>query len=452
MLSALVCLGRHTITGLLCASGRQFRDWSGDYRVFSESRFDPGEIFGVLRRGVVDSLKGGEPLITAMDDSILRKTGRKIPGVKYLRDPLGPPFHVNFVRAQRVIQLSGALLPRAGQGPARMVPLDFVHAPSPRKPRKDAPPEVWKAYRRTQREQSVSRVGVRRVTALRGQLDADASGRPRPLWVIVDGRFTNKPVLKDLPERTTLIGRIRSDAKLYHLPSPRDRAGRGRRRVYGDRDPTPEALRQDEGIPWQTVNVFAARKRHDLKVKTLSPLRWRSAGGRHTLRVIVIAPLAYRPRRGARLLYRKPAYLICTDPDLPLERVIQAYIWRWDIEVNFRDEKQILGVGEPQVRAPASVRTAPALLVAAYGMLLLAAARTFGPNGKPTHLPQPKWRSKKAKLRASTSDLIQHLRAELWGQALAVSNFSRFMDKPIPHMNPEKNIPDLRSAVLYAAG
>jgi hypothetical protein len=36
-----------------------------------------------------------------MDDSILRKSGRKIPGVGYRRDPLSPAFHLNFVRGMR---------------------------------------------------------------------------------------------------------------------------------------------------------------------------------------------------------------------------------------------------------------------------------------------------------------------------------------------------------------
>ena len=452
MVSALVCLGRHTITGLLCTGGRQFRDWSAAYRVFSESRFDLPELFTALRRAVMECSGEDRPLIVAMDDTILRKTGRKIPGVTYRRDPLGPPFHVNLVRARRVVQLSAALPAPHANAPARMAPIDFVHAPTPDKPRKGAPPEVWRAYRRQQRAWSVSRVGAGRVQALRGHLDVALSNPARSLWVTVDGRFTNRVVLKALPERTALIGRIRSDAKLYYLPASSEHAGRGRRRVYGERAPTPEQLRQDDTIPWQTVNLFAAGKRHDFRIKTLSPLRWRSAGQRHTLRLIAIAPLAYRPRKGARLLYRKPAYLICTDPDSPVAEVLQAYIWRWDIEVNFRDEKQLIGIAEAQVRSPASADNAPGFFVAAYGMLLVAAARAFGLSGGAHRLSPPKWRSKKHKLRASTSDLIQHLRGELWGEALGASNFSGFTTPKPPGEKPEKIIPDLRGAVLYATG
>jgi hypothetical protein len=33
-LSTLVCLGRHTITGLITTAGGQFADWSADFRLF----------------------------------------------------------------------------------------------------------------------------------------------------------------------------------------------------------------------------------------------------------------------------------------------------------------------------------------------------------------------------------------------------------------------------------
>jgi hypothetical protein len=46
------------------------------------------------------------------------------------------------------------------------------------------------------------------------------------------------------------------------------------------------------------------------------------------------------------LLYRQPAYLLCTDPQMALQEFLQLFLWRWDIEVNFRNEKTLLGVGQ----------------------------------------------------------------------------------------------------------
>ncbi len=86
---------------------------------------------------------------------------------------------------------------------------------------------------------------------------------------------------------------------------------------------------------------------------------WRPAGTHQVLQLIVIAPLAYRLRQGSKLLYRKPAFLLCTDENLDPQVVIETDVWRWDIEVNFREEKTLLGVGQAQVRAPPLGRIRP---------------------------------------------------------------------------------------------
>src|SRR5216684_1943771 len=99
-LSSLLCLGRHTVTGLLTTCGREFHDWSAEYRLFSRHRFPAADIFSVVRRGVLAELSPKAPLCVAVDDSLLRKTGIRIPGVAWRRDPLGPRFQTNFVRAQ----------------------------------------------------------------------------------------------------------------------------------------------------------------------------------------------------------------------------------------------------------------------------------------------------------------------------------------------------------------
>ena len=52
MLGQLVCLGRHTLTGVLCTHGAQHRDWSADYRLYSRDRIDETALFDGLRKGV----------------------------------------------------------------------------------------------------------------------------------------------------------------------------------------------------------------------------------------------------------------------------------------------------------------------------------------------------------------------------------------------------------------
>jgi hypothetical protein len=298
----------------------------------------------------------------------------------------------------------------------------------------------------------LSQRGAERLRRLRSSLDEDPTGRQRQLITAVDGSFTNATVLRKLPERTTLIGRLRKDAKLYALPVPHAGKRPGRKPNYGERLPTPEQLRQDTSVPWHTVQAWSCGKIHSFQLKTIAPVRWRAAGPEQNLRLVVIRPLAYRLSAHSRTLYRKPAYLICTDPDMPLEQLLQTYLWRWGIEVNFRDEKTLLGAGEAQVRNAGSVQSVPALLVASYALLMLAAHHTFDKaDHKNTRLPQPKWRKQKPQRPITTAQAISHLRAQLWGKAMGVEHFSHFTTTHPKTTKPPNYQLDLSSAVIYAS-
>lgn len=439
----MVGFGRHTITGLLRNQNRTQQDWSADYRFYAEDRLDVGKIFGHVRAGVEQCGAADSPLVVAMDDSILRKTGRRIFGSGYRRDPLSPPFHVNFVRGLRVLQISAAV--RQGeQGAARMIPIDFQHAALPAKPHRKAPPEQHAAYALERAKRNINLVGGERLACLRQQMDAGGSASRR-LLVTVDGRFTNSTVLRQIPERTVLIGRVRKDSVFYHPPERQPE--RGRKRKYGLRCPTPEALLQDPSVAWQTVVAYAAGQRYKFKIKTLDRVYSAMDLGRKALRVVVIEPVPYRASKRSKLERREPAFLICTDPDLPIAELLQAYLWRWDIEVNFRDEKTILGVGQAQVRSELSNQNAPALAVAAYAMLLLASVKTYGAQGKPDTFQSPLWYRRKQEKRATTNELINQLRYELWNHSLK-TNFTGFSQKNEPDHNGIKCDHPLESAVF----
>ena len=437
------------MTGLLTTCGREFHDWSAEYRLFSRHRFPAADIFSVVRRGVLAELRPHAPLCVAIDDSLLRKTGLRIPGVAWRRDPLGPRFQTNFVRAQRVLQFSASVPLSAGA--YRMVPIVFLHAPTPPKPSSQAAPPEVAAYRQAARRAALPYRAAQQIAALRQALDAEPNGAQRPIHLLVDGGYTNRTVLKNLPPRTTVVGRIRKDAKLYFFPPPPHAPQqRGRPRRYGAPAPTPEQLRTDESVPWTSMEISVSGTPHPMRVKSLENLLWRTAGLQHTLRLVVIAPLGYRLRKNSKILYRQPAFLICTDPALDLRSVIQGYVQRWDIEVNFREEKTLLGVGQAQVRNAASVEAVPSLQVAAYAMLLLATLRARDGTAKTDLLPPPKWAGDVATRRFSTQRAISQLRAEVWSRALGLDTFSGFATRTTSTAKPEKFLPDLASAVLYA--
>lgn len=407
------------------------------------------QIFAVIRHSVLQELPPESPLCVAIDDTLLRKSGTHTPGVAWRRDPLGPRFRTNFVRAQRALQLSASI--PLSDGAYRMVPIAFHHAPTLPRPGRQASAELLQQYRKAARLARLPLVAAQQITALRRALDDEPNGLQRSLHVVGDGGYTNETVLKKLPPRTTLIGRIRKDAKLYFLPQPPPSAPRrGRPRRYGALAPTPEQLRTDETTPWTTIDVSISGAPHQMRVKCIDSVLWRTAGLAHVLQVVVIAPLSYRLRKGSKLLYTRPTFLICTDAQFDIRSLVQEYVQRCDIETNFREEKTLLGVGQAQVRNPHSVEAVPAFQVASYAMLLLATLHASRRPEKANLLPSPKWNDQTTARRFSTVRAINQLRAELWGRTVGLTNFSGFDAQGTPTTKPQKFTPNLPSAVFYA--
>lgn len=408
---------------MLSASGNQFKDWSAAYRLFKGERMKLDELFGSIRKQVV-LLNGSQQrhIYAHMDDTLLRKRGKKIHGTGWMRDPLGPPFASNFVWGQRFIQISLSLLEKDTFGPSRAIPVDFVHCPPVQKPSKKATQQEVAVYRERQKKEKMSAVGIQRIINLRNKLDDDGHASTK-LVLSVDGSYTNETVLRQLPANVDLIGRIRKDAKLYQLPEP-STGQRGRKRSYGPELPTPEQIRQDNTIPYQPVEAWAAGKMRTFDVKLVKNIRWRKSKDRN-LMLIIIRPVSYRLTKKSKLLYRNPAYLISTDQNTDIRLLLQAYIRRWEIEVGFRDQKTLIGCGQAQVREKNAVQKVPAFISACYGMILLASHITNLTQNK--ILPGPKWYKNQQKSRVTTGDILNRLRTERWVQSVNI-NFSDFVN------------------------
>jgi hypothetical protein len=259
------------------------------------------------------------------------------------------------------------------------------------------------------------------------------------LVISVDGSYTNETVLKNLNKNTTIIGRIRKDAKLNVLPVLNQM---GRKRIYGEDIPTPEQIRQSQHTQWQEVEGWACGKVHTFNVKIVKNIRWRKSGAIN-LQLVIIRPIAYRLTKKSKLLYREPVYLICTDNELSIEKLLQAYLWRWGIEVNFKEQKTILGCGKAQVRTEDSCQNVPTFHTAVYSMLLTASAKNTQQE-----LPRPKWYKKPKLSPPTTGDILNQYRAASWADNISISynNFVKLENKQRSRRNSVN--PNL-SAVLY---
>jgi hypothetical protein len=407
LVGLLTAFGRRTVSRALCAEGRAQVDWAADYRTFSRSPWNGDELFLGVLATAMQHLPGAGFIAALMDDTSMKKRSRVIKAARWLRDALSPPFHVNLRYGLRCIHLALPLpLYEAGHG-ARAISIGFELAPPAKKPGSRASAAEVDAYRTAKMTMSLPAKGVAALAALRSKLDRLDAGN-RQLLGVVDGSYTNRRVLRNLPDRVDLLGRTRKDIVLF-APAPP-----GGRRIYGDRLPTPEAIRTDANRAYQAVVCHYGGDWRKIRYKELTNVLWRTGGGRRLLRLLVLAPTPYRgPGRAGRMLYREPAFLITTDLESPAQALIQAYLNRWQIEVLHRDLKSGLGLGQAQVWSDESVPRLHSAIVAAYAMLTLAALETYGPERAAAFPPLPLWRRNKPQLRASQTDLITLLRNDL---------------------------------------
>ncbi|RQW06391.1 hypothetical protein EH223_02380 [candidate division KSB1 bacterium] len=403
--------GLRTISRIIFSKNEQHKDWSADYKLFSRGEWSvPSMFFQVLKEGASHSHWDENAIVVAMDDTAIKKTGKKIAPVRTLRDPMSPPYHVNLMSAIRFIQASMIIVPDGDLELARAIPVLFNEAAPAKKPRKNAADDIKEQYKKDKKATNLSTMGHEAILTIREQVDQLPNGNQRLLFNAVDGSYCNRNYLRDLPDNIISIARTRKDIKLFHPADKRNPTGR--RKIYGDRLPTPEQIRQDDTYPWQTAQIFGAGKYHTVRYKTVAPVLWQKGTGRVPKRLIIIAPLRYRKNKQSRLLYREPAYLLVPYIDIPVERLIQMYFFRWDIEVNHRDEKSLLGIGDAQVRSEKSVVSQPQFAVVVNSLLTLASIRAYGGDRTNDYLRLPNWRRDK-KRRPSMLDIIAQLRREI---------------------------------------
>jgi hypothetical protein len=280
-------------------------------------------------------------------------------------------------------------------------------APVVKKPGKKASPTQWEDYKRLKKEKNLSMQFVTLTQELRQYLDQSGHQKKR-LFQVGDGSFCNRTVLSQDwdKQNVTLIVRCRKDIALCR------RARGPGRRFYGKEKFTPEQVRRrDSRARWQKAKIFHGGCYRLVRFKELNKVYWQGGSRKQEVRLLVVAPVGYRTRKHGRQYYHQPAYLLTTDLTTPAAVLLQAYFDRWGIEVNHRDEKDILGVGQAQVWNRHSVSKVPALLVAMYSWLLLAGLKCYGPTRTEVYESLPKWR--RGAKRPSCLDLVTLLRKQL---------------------------------------
>lgn len=404
-------IGRRTITRAISFAGNTQKDWSADYKIFSRSTWEPRALFHpVLEQAIQQHAL--ERIVISTDDTRLWRHGKHVPQTQWFRDPMGPAFQINLRWGHRFLQ-SSLVLPlylQDAESSSRSIPVRFEIAPVVKKPGKKASPAELQTYRRLRKEKNLSVQFVALTHEVRAHLNLSGHQQKR-LFQVGDGSFCNRTVYGPDWEakNVSVVTRCRKDLQLCKRAS-----GKGSR-FYGKTKFTPEQVRRRNcRARWQRAKIFHGGCYREVRYKELSKIYWQGGARKREVRLLVVAPVGYRTSKNGRTYYRQPAYLLTTDLKSSAEELLQAYFDRWGIEVNHRDEKEILGVGQAQVWNEHSVSKVPALAVAMYSWLWLAGLHCYGPKRTSAYEPLPKWR--RGAKRPSCLDLLTLLRNQIAGQ------------------------------------
>jgi hypothetical protein len=154
-------------------------------------------------------------------------------------------------------------------------------------------------------------------------------------WVVVDGAYAKRPFLKPAKaEGFTVISRLRKDAALWSLPEPPPPGRPGRKPVYGTKR-ISLAKRAGQTRGWQQVECVQYGAVVTKTIKTFLAT-WRPAGG--LIRVVLVK------EQDDWLPY------FSADPEVTAVQILEAMADRGAEEQTFKDDKEVWGAGQQQVR------------------------------------------------------------------------------------------------------
>jgi DDE superfamily endonuclease len=352
---------RRTVVGMLLGGALQHL-WPHDraHYFFARARWELDQLgLAIAQLAVLLVLPPGADLQVAVDDSVFRRSGRKVHGAGWQHDGSSPS--VNKLSYGNCFVTAGIVVKLPFCTRAVCLPvLARLHLPGKKK---EGPSKVDTA------------AALVRLLAL--------AFPDRVIHVVADAAY-HGPALRALPGNVTWTCRIPRNAVLYDLAPPRT-GRRGRPRSKGDRLGTAGDIAATAS--WATVMVTAYGRE---QVRHVAEIRCLWYGSWHTRAVRLILSRDEHTASGYDL------GLVTTDPATSPGALVARYASRRAIEQAFADARNVLGAGEARNRVRLAVeRTVPFALFVHTLIVLWYARYGYDPADiDDRRAAQPWYRSK----------------------------------------------------------
>ena len=385
LLGAILAPGPRTVTTALRAMGlaaeRHFTDY---HRVLNRATWSGRQasriLLGLLITGL---LPPGAPIILGADDTVERRSGRKIAAKGCYRDAVrSTKKHV--IRCFGLKWVSMMLLVPVPWS-RRVWALPFLTA------------LCWPAEKHGRRRHKTSIDWVRQMMQqVRRWLPA------RQLVLVVDGGFAAVSLaLACIKSQVIMVSRLRWNAALYHRPGPQPPGKRGRKPLKGKRQRSLQGWAERADTPWEAVEVdWYGGQRKALWVFSHTAL-WHTPGLPPVeIRYVLVCDPQGKLRMEA---------FFCTDLQATPGQILAWVVMRWSVEVTFEEARAHVGLGtQRQWSDLAIARTTPVLL-ALFSLVTLLAWRLS--QGGPMPVETTAWYHK---TEPTFVDCLALVRRHLW--------------------------------------
>ena len=370
---------RRTVCGMLTGAGLdQVWHHSRAHRMFANARWSGDALGLVLADLIVTRLLPPDSALTiAVDDTLFKRSGKKVFGVAWHHDGAAKgPKPIGFGNCWVVAGI--------------VVQLPFLSRPV-----------CLPVLARLWRPRHTGKIAHARELA-----ELIAARYPdRTVHVVGDAAYVGER-LRDVDTRITWTSRLKVTSVLHELPPPR--TGRsGRPRTKGARLGTPAdvaALARTTNA-WRTTQVRRYGRTDAVQI-TERVCLWYGSFRSRTVRVILVCDEP-RTRGGDDRGYGLP--LVTTDLESSAEDLVARYGSRWGIEQAFADARHIMGVGDARNRTRRAVeRTVPFGLICFSVVTLWYALHGHAPDDVATHRTRARWYTTKTE--PSYDDMTVKLR------------------------------------------
>lgn len=382
---AILCQGARRVSSILRVMGlSQEKRFEKYHRVLNRAQWNSMIGAKILLGLLVKLLPESWPILIVVDDTIERRSGKKIKAKGCYRDACRSTqklvikcFGLKWICLMLIVPLPWCTRPWA---------LPFMTILAPSKKANEA---------RNKKHKTAVDWAIVSTRVISRWLKRS--------WIMIgDGGFAcialghacNK-------NNVTLISRLRLDAALYDFaPSPVD-GQKGRRREKGSKAVSLKKLSQDTTQPWvdAIVDWYDGIKK---KVKLLTGENLWYSSGEKPLRLrwaIVLDPIDNTAEA-----------FFSTDTDVSAVQIVNWFVLRWNIEVTFFETRAHLGVETQRQWSDKAIARSTPSLMALFSLTCLFALEMLKTQTLST--ASTAWYNKKGQ--ATFSDILAFVRRDIW--------------------------------------